>query len=577
MNHLRSKWLLFGCGLLAVGVACFFILEGLSGNAQREPLTVRVKGAWHAKSWADSWAILSGELHPETGFRTDALRSLLKSSRGLTTTILWDPLDRIEVSRLADAPLPRGRNAPTTWPMFGGTPQRNMVNTVDRDIPIQWSVEEGKRDRIKWVADLGSVCYSTPVVADGKVFVGTNDKRPRDRATDVNCAVLMCFNEADGKLLWQTHHDDPDIPLFRKVKESGLCSSPVVEDGFHYYVTPGCVVVCARNADGKIVWSCDMMKQLNVAPFGDAFCFPLLFGCSPLLVGDHLLLFTGNGINDKGKVSSPEAPSFLALHKKTGKVVWQSNLPGDKIIEGHWSNPVVAVVKGKPQVIFAGGDAVLYSFDPADGTLIWKCNCNPERGKNPKRIDNYIVSTPVVVEDKLYLGMGIHPDHRPQQRLQASWFLCLDVTKSGDVSLKSYDAKDAANKNSALVWAFGGPIEPRPAKGNRYYFGSTVSTAAVNDGLVYIPEWDGYLHCLDAKTGQRQWEHDFETAIWGSAYCVDGKVYIGTEDGEVVIFAQGRAAKVLATVNMDKMIHSTPVVAGGVLYVATRSKLYAIR
>ena len=113
-------------------------------------------------------------------------------------------------------------------------------------------------------------------------------------------------------------------------------------------------------------------------------------------------------------------------------------------------------------------------------------------------------------------------------------------------------------------------------------------------GLVFIPESSGYLHCLDAKTGKRYWEHDFKAGIfWGSAYYVDGKVYIGTEDGDIYIFAHSKERKWYqngklrtpdggkqdnkASVDMEEQIQSTPVVANGVLYIQTWSKLYAIR
>src|SRR5688572_712633 len=70
--------------------------------------------------------------------------------------------------------------AETAWPMFGGTPGRNMVNLRERGLPEQWSIEEGKEKNIKWVADLGSRSYGGPVVAGGRVYVGTNNQRPRD-------------------------------------------------------------------------------------------------------------------------------------------------------------------------------------------------------------------------------------------------------------------------------------------------------------------------------------------------------------------------------------------------------------
>jgi outer membrane protein assembly factor BamB len=294
------------------------------------------------------------------------------------------------------------------------------------------------------------------------------------------------------------------------------------------------------------------------------------------VVGDLVFVVTGNGVNmEQDKLESPKAPSFVALHRKTGKLVWQSNLPGANIIEGQWSSPTFANIKGAPQIIFAGGDCVIYSFAPQTGKLLWKCDCLPTRTKKgEKRTDNYIVGTPVVVGDRLYVGLGVRPDHpRPPT---SSYFLCLDITKKGDVSLKSYDAKAAVNKDSALVWAFGGGGGKIGSDSPPVYFGNTISTAAVHDGLVYISELNGYLHCLDAATGRRVWQHDFLAGVWGSPYWVDGRIFVGTDDGQIVVFAHGRAPKVLATIDMGPPIRTTPAAANGVLYVATRFKLYAI-
>jgi outer membrane protein assembly factor BamB len=347
-------------------------------------------------------------------------------------------------------------------------------------------------------------------------------------------------------------------------REEGLCSTPIVEGKNLYYVTPACELICA-STDGKVVWAYDMMKELKVVPFH-------LGNCSPVIVGDQVLLLTSNGRDDQGMIPSPKAPSFIAVNKKTGKLTWQNNLPGDRIIEGQWANPAVAMVNGKPQAIFPGGDAALYSFEPETGKLIWQCDCNPTRAAKPPI--NYFVSTPTIVGDRLYIGLGVGPELGTPPPF--SYFVCLDITKQGNVSFKSYDPKAAVNKDSALVWAFGGLVNPPPAKGRKVNFGYTISTAAIHDGLIYIPEETGYLHCLDAKTGQRYWEHDFKSEVWGSAYYVDGKVYVNTGDGDVVIFAAGKKLQVLATNSMEDTMHSTPVVANGVLYIATKSKLFAI-
>src|SRR5262249_37892260 len=151
------------------------------------------------------------------------------------------------------------------------------------------------------------------------------------------------------------------------------------------------------------------------------------------------------GVDDDGKVASPKAPSFIALDKKSGKLAWKKDYPGTNVIEGQWSNPALAVMDGKEQVIFPGGDAFIYALEPKTGDLIWKCNCNPPREKIDRKVENYMIGTPVVVGDRLYIGLGVYPEHPGPARAYGH-VLCLDITKKGDVSPKNLNAKDAANK-----------------------------------------------------------------------------------------------------------------------------------
>ncbi len=123
-------------------------------------------------------------------------------------------------------------------------------------------------------------------------------------------AVLMAFNEADGKFLWQIVHDIPDAPTFQMVLGYGLLSTPAIDGDRIYYVTPSCEVICAGADDGKVKWRYDMMKELKVVPFHCG-------NCSPLVVGDRVFLVTSNG-NEDGKIASPKAPSFIALDKHNG-------------------------------------------------------------------------------------------------------------------------------------------------------------------------------------------------------------------------------------------------------------------
>ncbi len=96
-------------------------------------------------------------------------------------------------------------------------------------------------------------------------------------------------------------------------------------------------------------------------------------------------------------------------------------------------------------------------------------------------------------------------------------------------------------------------------------------------GLYTLVEYNGYLHCLDVNTGERYWMHDLDDNVLGSPYWVDGKVYLGTDGGNVWIFAHGKTKRLIANIEMDNMIQTSPVAANGVLFVMTKSKLYAIK
>jgi outer membrane protein assembly factor BamB len=459
------------------------------------------------------------------------------------------------------------------WPMFGGTPARNMVNLRDKNVPTQWKVKKGAEKNIKWQATLGTLSYGGPVIAGGKVFVGTNNENPRDPKVEGDKGILMCFNAADGKFLWQAVHDKVGVEN-NDYSKQGIASAPVVEGNRLYYVSNRCEVVCADTEPAKgttnvnIIWRLDMMKELKVYP-------RYLANCSPLIGGDLIFVETSNGVDEHYKIPEPTAPSFVAIDKKTGKVKWQKNYPGPNLMDGAWGSPAYAVVKGKAQVLFPGGDGWLYGLDAATGEIVWKFDCNPKKtvfkplGRGDK---NFMVATPIVYEDRAYIGVGLNPE----DGAGPGHFWCIDITKTGDISPvdNNFDPKAAVNKESGLVWHLG--EKAKEGADRDYTFGRTISTACAHDGLVYIADLDGFLYCHDAKTGQKYWEHDFKASTWASPYYVDGKIYLGTDDGEIHVFAVGKEKKLLASNGMDKPVKGPIVVAGGVVYVMTDSTLYAI-
>jgi outer membrane protein assembly factor BamB len=549
----------------------------------------------------------------------------------------------IALDAVGDVATPPASEPNKEWNQWGGTPERNNV-PLGKDIVTEWNVgkfdyrtgdwDPAKAKNIKWVAKLGSQTYGNPVVADGKIFVGTNNSGGwiERYPSDVDLGCLLAFDIKDGKFLWQ--HSSEKLPTGR-VHDwplQGICSSAYVEGDRLYYVTSRGEVACLDTAgfhdgenDGEItneeelikksgkpydmdkeadvVWSFDMMKEMSVSQHNMA-------SCSITGVGDLLFINTSNGVDvEHNYIPAPGAPSFFVMDKNTRKILWTDDSPGLNILHGQWSSPTYGVFDGQPQVIFAGGDGWVYSFDPqgenGKAKLLWKFDANPKESHYSlnRATRNHIIATPVVYDGLVYVGVGEDPEHG--EGVGHLW--CIDPTKRGDVSAElAFNKADPEktiphkrlqavvpeegdftrpNPNSAVVWHFS-EID-RDGNGKVDFeetMHRTVGTVAIRDGLLYIADFSGLFHCLDAKTGKPHWSYDMLAAAWGSPLIVEDKVYIGDEDGEVAVFRHSADPEVAmedgepfyGTQDMGNSVYSTPIVADNVLYVCNRTHLFAI-
>jgi outer membrane protein assembly factor BamB len=495
------------------------------------------------------------------------------------------------------------------WPQWGGGPTRNAVS-LEKGAPHDFQlrvVEDGKVVKpargIAWTADLGRWTVVPPVIADGLVWACTgarltDDSKLEDKERDAG--ILMCFRETDGKLLWE--HRTPrlsgkGVSWAEAHPHAALGSVPLVEGDRLWYVNNRHEVVCfnigpLKKGTGKPaeLWKLDVRKELGVFPH-----LPLMqYGFAASVAGhkDRLFVVTHNGVGeDHLTIPAPDAPSLICLEKATGNLLWKDNSPGKNILQHQISSPLVIERGGAAQVVVGQGDGWLRAFDAATGKLIWKCDLNPkdavwEIGGTGTR--NYVVATPIYYDGQVYIATG--------QQAEASSglgnFYCIDPTKKGDVSreLDAGPMKGKPNPNSTVVWYTPhlAPADaPRIEVGKKkrdlfrevraHYYGRTIASATAHDGLVYAAELGGSVFCFDAKTGKLYWVEDTKASVYGQPLWVDGKVFVGTDSGDLFVLAHGKEKKVLAKIETELRLRPGLVFANGTLYLTAEDRLYAIR
>jgi outer membrane protein assembly factor BamB len=443
------------------------------------------------------------------------------------------------------------------WPMWGGSPSRNMVSPM-KGLPTTWDLKSGKN--VKWVAELGSQSYGNPVVAEGVVLVGTNNEAIRDAKQPGDRGVLMAFRESNGEFMWQATFEKLSSGRANDWPFQGIASSPLVEKGIAYFVNNRGQVIAAdldgfhdKSNDGAvkdekltgindpdIIWMFDMMEEVGSFPHN-------LSNSSPVAYQNLLYVSTSNGQDESHvNVPSPRAPSIVALDKTTGKLVWEDNSVEDRILHGQWSTPTVGEIGGVMQVVHAQGDGWVRGYEAISGKKLWEFDTNPKDSVWPKT-RNEVISTPVIVDGVVYISNGQDPEHGEG----VGHAYAIDGTKRGDIT------------KEGRIWHYD--------KIRR-----SISTPAIKDGIIYMADFSGFLHALDAKTGKPFWVHDMFAAIWGSPFLIDDKVYLGDEDGDVTVLQHGKEVKVVAEQNMGSSVYSTVVPANGALFIMNRNQLYAL-
>lgn len=459
---------------------------------------------------------------------------------------------------------------------------RNLVSE-EKHLPDSFDPETKKN--VKWVVDLGTNTHSTPIIAGGRIYIGTNNENPRDPRHIGDRGVFMCLDEKDGHLLWQLVVPKMEDDKYLDWPKQGMASEATVAGDRVYLVTNRGEVVCldvhgmANGNDGPyqdegkhlalrgelpmttgpldadIIWMLDMKEACGIWVHDGAHS-------SILIHGDQLYLNTGTGVDNTHRlIRRPDAPSLIVVDKRTGKYLARDDEHiGPNIFHATWSAPSFTEIDGKPMIFFCGGNGMTYAFDPLESpspsdevvklNKRWQYDIDPTAPKtqvhrfteNRQEGPSDIYGMPVIANGKLFIAGGGDVFWGKTQ----SWLKCVDP----------HDGKE--------IWS--SPLGQH-----------TLTTAAVHDGLVYATDSDGGVHCIEEKTGAAVWTHEMNGSFWSSPMVADGKVYLGTRKGNFCVLAAGREKKVLCNLELKSPISATTTVANGVVYVTTMKQLWALK
>ena len=495
------------------------------------------------------------------------------------------------------------------WPQWGGLDLgRNMVS-AEIGLPEVFTTQGETNDNVRWRAPMGTYVYGNPTIANGRVFVGTDDYLLQDdpRFQRTHGGMVHCLDEKTGQLLWRLvvparPKDRLPANAHYTHQNIGTCSAVAVAGQRAYLMTSACEIMClnvngqaAGNTgpfkdeaqymagaghppialgphDADIIWKFDLIEQLGICPHD-------VTSCSPLVDGRFLYSTTCNGVNyEHTACLRPDAPSFIALDTATGRLLATDTEDlGHRMWHCLWSPPSLGVVGGKKLVFFGGGDGLCYAFEalttvpeqPIHFKKVWQYDCVPPHYRQPEgKPFNYyigdkrkkyttnkddgtflgpseIISSPVFHDGRVYCTIGQDPSHGRGRGL----LHCIDATQTGDIT------------HSGCVWSYDA-LE------------RTIASVVISDGLLYAVDLPGRVHCLDVATGKPYWVYETHAETWATPLVADGKLFINNKK-RLEVFATGKTPKLLAEITLGAS--STPVVANGTLFVSSSRYLYAVQ
>ena len=451
-------------------------------------------------------------------------------------TPVTHPVRRIvRTAGATGAPLPAAAPAKGSWPSFRGVLASGVAD--GQNLPDRWDAATG--EHILWRVSLPGLAHSSPIVWGDRLFVATaisSDPKAGfrkglygdgDASTDRSRQrwVVMAIDKRTGKTLWERVAAEGEPLNKRHVKNTYASSTPAT-DGRMVVAWFGSQGVAAYDVNGTLRWKLDLGRldlgayDIPSVEWGPA--------SSPFIWNDLVIL----------QVDTQADSFLLALKLETGETAWKT----DRDELPSWGTPTVVDTSSGP-VLLTNASNFIRGYDPRTGKELWRL------GGSSK----ITAPTPFVAEDSLVFASGRGPE-RP--------IFVVRPGAKGDITLPA-----GKTSSDAVVWSRTGR-------------GSYMPTPLAYGGLLYVLANNGVFDAYRLKTGEEVYRQ--RLPVIGSGYsaspvAADGKIYLSSEDGDILVVAAGPEFKLLATNAMGESLMATPALSDGVMYVrSSTGTLFAI-